>query len=35
MIEASDTDYADDYDTDYEKPIINRYFDLKSLKITI
>ena len=33
MIPIADTDYAADYDTDYEKPIESRRFDQKSPKI--
>ena len=33
MIQTADTDYAADYDTDYEKPIKSRCFDQKSPKI--
>jgi len=33
MIQTADTDYAADYDTDYEKPIKSRSFDHKSSKI--
>ena len=33
MIQTVDTDYAADYDTDYEKPIKSRCFDQKSSKI--
>jgi len=35
MIQTADTDYAADYDTDYEKPIKSRCFDKKSPKIVI
>jgi len=27
MIETSDTDYAANYDTDYERPSMSSYFD--------
>ena len=30
MIETADTDYAADYDIDYEKPIKSRCFDQNS-----
>jgi len=33
MIQTADTDYAADYDIDYEKPINSRCFDQKSPKI--
>ena len=35
MIKTAVTDYAADYDTDYERLIMSRYFDPKSLKIII
>jgi len=31
MIETADTDYAADYDTDYERPIVSQYFERKFL----
>jgi len=31
MIETADTDYVADYDTDYERPIMSRYFEGKCL----
>jgi len=33
MIQATDSDYAADYDTDYDKPIKSRYFDKKIPRI--
>jgi len=33
MIQRADTNYAADYETDYEKPIKSRCFDQKSPKI--
>jgi len=33
MIETADIDYAADYDTVYERPIMSRYFDQKFKKI--
>ena len=35
MIETANTDYQADYDTDYERQIMNGYFYRSSLKITI
>ena len=32
MIKTADTDYAADYVTVYERPIMSRYFDRKSEK---